>query len=164
MHTITKLSPNHLSGSAETGRRVLIVSYYFPPRPAIASLRIRGLAKYLSEYGWSPVILTAALPAEPERRFEVVQTAYPGGATSQWKQKLGLDKAKGFQEQIGITPASREGKVSITSKLVNVAKAIIAYPDDEKTWYPFAVSEGHKLIKSRKFDAIISSAGPIPVI
>jgi len=118
------------------------------------------LAKYLSEYGWSPVILTAALPAEPERRFEVVQTAYPGGATSQWKQKLGLDKAKGFQEQIGITPASRKGKVSIINKFVNIARAIVAYPDDEKTWYPFAVSEGHKLIKSGQFDAIISSAGP----
>mgnify|MGYP003773668271 CR=1 FL=1 len=146
--------------SSMSKKTVLIVSYYFPPRPAIASLRIRGLAKYLSEYGWSPVILTAALPAEPERRFVVVQTTYPGGALSSWKRKLGFAQDKGFQEQIGITPASREGKVSITSKLVNVAKAIIAYPDDEKTWYPFAVSEGHKLIKSRKFDAIISSAGP----
>lgn len=141
-------------------KTVLIISYYFPPRPAIASLRIRGLAKYLSAYGWSPVILTAALPAEPESRFEVVQTIYPGGATSRWKQKLGLEKDKGFQEQIGITLPSREGKVSITSKFVNIAKAIIAYPDDEKEWYPFAVNEGHMLIKSRQFDAIISSAGP----
>lgn len=142
-------------------RRVLIITYYFPPRPGVASLRLRGLAKYLPEYGWEPVILTAALPGEPEHRFKVVQTPYPGDATACWKRKLGLAPDKGFQEQIGVPWALREGKTSLTNKMVNVIKAVIAYPDEQKGWYPFALRVGHDLLKRERFDALLSSSGPV---
>ncbi len=142
------------------GRRVLMITYYFPPRPGSASLRLRGLAKYLPEYGWEPVILTAALPGEPEDRFKVVQTPYPGDATACWKRRLGLAPDKGFQEQLGIPRALREGRASFTSRVVSLAKAIIAYPDDQKGWYSFAVSAGHDLLKRERFDALLSSSGP----
>lgn len=54
-------------------KRVLIVTYYFSPRPGVASLRLKGLAKYLPEFGWHPVILTATLPEKPDPRFQVIQ-------------------------------------------------------------------------------------------
>lgn len=144
------------------GRRVLVIAYYFPPRPGVGSLRAKGLAKYLPEYGWEPIILTAALPEKPESRFKVVETPYPGDVTAYWKRKLGLAADKGFQEQIGIPRALREGKTSFfTRRVITLAKAFIAYPDDQKTWYPFAVSAGRDLLKMEKFDALISSSGPV---
>jgi len=143
------------------GKRVLVITYYFPPRPSIASLRLRGLAKYLPEYGWEATILTAALPGEPEPRFTVVQTPYPGDATACWKRKLGLSPNKGLQEQIGIPRSIRESKASFTTRVINLAKAIIAYPDDQKGWYPFAVSAGHDLLNKERFDALLSSSGPV---
>ena len=103
-------------------KRVLIITYYFPPRPGIASLRLRGLAKYLPEFGWEPVILTAALPGIPDQRFKVIQTSYPGDITALLKKKLGLNSSKGFQEQIGIPLAIREGKKSFTRKLITIIK------------------------------------------
>lgn len=142
-------------------KRVLVITYYFPPRPGVASLRLRGLAKYLPEYGWKPVILTAALPGKPEHHFKVIQTPYPGDATARWKRKLGLVPNKGFQEQVGIPRALREGRGSFTTKVINVAKAFIAYPDDQKGWYPFALSAGHDLLRKERFDALISSSGPV---
>ncbi|MEJ5376110.1 MAG: glycosyltransferase [bacterium] len=142
------------------GKRVLIITYYFPPRPGVASIRLRGLAKYLPQYGWEPVVLTAALPGEPEPRFNVVQTLYPGDASARWKRKLGLAPGKGFQQQIGIPRALREGRASFTSRVVSLAKAIIAYPDEQKGWCPFAVSAGHDLLKRERFDALLSSSGP----
>ncbi|HDN74462.1 MAG TPA: hypothetical protein ENG16_05540 [Archaeoglobus sp.] len=143
------------------GRRVLVITYYFPPRPGVASLRLRGLAKFLPEYGWEPVILTAALPGKPEPCFKVVQTPYPGDVTARWKRRLGLAADKGFQEQIRIPRALRERKGSFTTKVFNLAKAIIAYPDDQKGWYPFAVEVGHDLLKNGEFDALLSSSGPV---
>jgi glycosyltransferase involved in cell wall biosynthesis len=148
-------------GDIVMSKRVLVITYYFPPRPDIASLRLRGLAKYLPEYGWEPVILTAALPGKPESCFKVVQTAYPGDATACWKRKLGLRPDKGFQEQIGVPRALRESEGSFTSKLLTLAKAIIAYPDEQKSWYPFAVSVGHDLLTRERFDALLSSSSPV---
>lgn len=143
------------------GRRVLVISYYFPPRPGVASLRLRGLAKYLPEYGWEPVILTAVLPGEPEGGFRVIQTFYPGDATACWKRRLGLVGDKGFQEQIGVPRALRESRTSLTSRIVNVIKAVIAYPDEQKGWYPFALRAGQDLLKRERFDALLSSSGPV---
>ncbi|MCP9236796.1 glycosyltransferase [Lewinella sp. JB7] len=40
-------------------KRVLIISYYWPPSGGIAVLRCLKFAKYLRRYGWEPVIFTA---------------------------------------------------------------------------------------------------------
>lgn len=142
-------------------RKVLVITYYFPPRPGVGSLRLMGIAKYLPEYGWEPVILTAALPGEPEHRFKVIQTPYPGDATVCWKRKLGLAADKGFQEQIKIPRNLRESKASLTKTIIKIARAFIAYPDDQIGWYPFAVNAGHDLLNREQFNALISSSGPV---
>ncbi len=40
-------------------KRVLIISYYWPPSGGIAVLRCLKFAKYLRQYGWEPVVFTA---------------------------------------------------------------------------------------------------------
>jgi len=140
---------------------VLIITYRFPPRPGIGSLRLRGLAKYLPKFGWEPVILTAALPKAPDKQFQVIQTPYPGDVTALLKKKLHLDPDKGFQEQVGIPLAIREGKRSFTTKIITLIKELLAYPDEQKNWYPFAVETGTKVMREKKFKAIISSSGPV---
>ena len=57
-------------------KRVLVITYHFPPRPAVASLRPLGLARYLPEFAWEAVILTAALPGRPDPHFRVIETQY----------------------------------------------------------------------------------------
>jgi len=42
-----------------SGKKVLIISYYWPPSGGIAVLRCLKWAKYLREYGWEPVVYTA---------------------------------------------------------------------------------------------------------
>jgi glycosyltransferase involved in cell wall biosynthesis len=142
-------------------KRVLIVTYYFPPRAGVASIRLKGLAKYLPHFGWEVVVLTARLPGEPDRRFKVVQTHYPGDVSAIFKERLGLQPDKGFQEQIGIPLEIREGKSSFTKKVVIKLKGIFAYPDEQKYWYKYAVEEGKKLLRKRRFDALVSSSGPV---
>lgn len=142
-------------------RKVLIITYYFPPRVGVASLRLRGLAKYLPEFGWKPVILTPTLPGVPEQRFQIIQTPYPGDAIAIWKEKLHLRPDKGFQEQLGIPRVAREGKRSLTSRLLMLAKEVICYPDEHKIWYPFAIDMGQDLLRRERFDALLSSSSPV---
>ncbi|MCB9297348.1 MAG: glycosyltransferase [Lewinellaceae bacterium] len=40
-------------------KKVLIISYYWPPSGGIGVLRCLKIAKYLRQYGWEPVIFTA---------------------------------------------------------------------------------------------------------
>jgi len=141
-------------------KRVLIITFYFPPRPGIASLRLRGLAKYLPEFGWEPVILTAKLPGMAEPQYHVIETPYPGDVTSLWKRKLGLAPNMGFQEQLRVPRALRESRNSLTGKVVCYIKGLIAYPDEQKHWFSFAVNAGDNLLKSNHVDVLLSSFGP----
>lgn len=142
-------------------KRVLIITYYFPPRAGVASIRLKGLAKYLPHFGWEVVVLTASLPREPDKSFRVVQTQYPGDVSAVFKRRLGLQPDKGFQEQIGIPLEMREGKFSFTKRAVVKLKGIFAYPDEQKYWYKYAVEKGRELLQKSRFDAVISSSGPV---
>lgn len=142
-------------------KKVLIITYYFPPRPGVASLRLKGLAKYLPEFGWEPVILTAVLPGVPDKSFRVIQTSYPGDESALLKKKLHLQPDKGLQEQVGVPLSIRGGRKSFTTNIITFIKEIVAYPDEQKNWYPFAVEAGEKIIKENNFEAIISSSGPV---
>ncbi len=148
-------------------KRVLIVTYFFPPRPGVASLRLRGLAKYLPEFGWEPTILTARLPAEPDSKFKVVETYYPGNVWDSLKKMFGLSIEREMRDQL--YDPDNKIETSLRFKLLKLASKIpserligsfIAYPDAMKNWYPFAVEKGEELLKNEKFDAILSSFGP----
>ena len=39
-------------------KNALIITYHFPPMPAIGGVWLYGLAKYLPECGWNPIVLT----------------------------------------------------------------------------------------------------------
>ena len=57
-------------------KKVLIIAYAFPPRPAIGSVRPMVLAKHLPQFGWEPLILTANLPGPAPEGIQVIQTDY----------------------------------------------------------------------------------------
>lgn len=46
------------SGSAPAGRRLLLISYFFPPAQASGSLRWQKLSHYAAERGWSVDVIT----------------------------------------------------------------------------------------------------------
>ncbi|MBC7231416.1 MAG: glycosyltransferase family 4 protein [Actinobacteria bacterium] len=137
-----------------------MITYYFPPRPGIASLRLRGLAKYLPEFGWDVVVLTPELPDMPEPRYDVVQTDYPGEATDVWKKRFGLGTDKRLQDQVGIPRAISESKYSPVLKAINLLRAVIAFPDEQRGWLRPATQAGMRLLAENRFDAIISSHRP----
>jgi len=139
-------------------KKVLIISYHFPPRPTTGGLRIQGLAKYLPEFGWEPIILTPTLLNHPDTKFRVIQTSYSDIITY-WKKRFGLRPEKGVKEQFGII--TNKGKKSLIDSILIFLEEIIAYPDSQKGWYKFAVDAGDKLLQKEDFDAIISSSSPV---
>lgn len=139
-------------------KKVLIISYYFLEQEAIGSIRIRGLAKFLPEFGWDPVILTVKVPGKSEPGFNVVETFYQS-KQKKLKESLGFKANEAVKDQLGL-PAYKTKKLLI-DYIFYIWLEIFCYPDSQKSWYKFAVDAGKKLLKNDSFDAIISSSYPL---
>ena len=142
-------------------KKVLLITPYFPPQDNIGGVRARGLAKYLPEFGYEPVILTVALPSAPEARFRVVQTEYPGDVYDVLAKRLGISPTRGMRDRVGDALATANRKNVVIRWLVWFAKSIITYPDHFKTWYPYALKAGAGILEKGKMDAVISSTPPM---
>lgn len=136
-------------------KKVLIITYFFPPNPEIASVRLGGLAKFLPESGWEPTILTPRLSLPFDQECRVITTD-PSDLLIEWKQKFGFAVTKTMREQLGAI----NKKDTLIDYCLNFTKEIIAYPDYCKGWYRKAMPVARHLLNNKKFDAIVSSAGP----
>jgi hypothetical protein len=139
----------------EMTKKVLIITYHFPPRPSVASIRLGGLAKFLPEFGWEPTILTAKLPSDPDPRYRVIEIR-ESDILLEWKKRLGFSSDKTFRDQLGQTGK----KDTYIDHFLHVVREVIAYPDYNKNWKGYAIPVARDLLKQEKFDAIISSSGP----
>jgi len=139
-------------------KKVLIISYYYLEQEAIGSIRIRGLAKFLPEFGWEPVILTVKVPGKSEPRFNVVETFYQD-KQKKLKENLGFKADEAVKDQLGL-PVYKNKKLLI-DYVFYTWQEIFCYPDLEKSWYKFAVDAGETLLENDSFDAMISSSSPV---
>ena len=138
-------------------KKVLIISYFFNQKEQIGSIRLRGLAKYLPQFGWEPTILTVKSPESSEMDFRTIETEYSDLMTN-WKKRLGLNLDKSVQAQFGTS--SNKNQNGIINSLVHMWMEIFAYPDPYKNWYKPAVEAGNELLKNEKFDLVLSSSSP----
>jgi hypothetical protein len=143
--------------------KVLIVTYHFPPRPTVGGLRPLGLARYLPEFGWQAVILTAALPGRPDPKFEVVETPRRDSAVLRLGSRLfGLNTEQPLMAQT----AQLKNKLRIRSErspldvLLTAVGEVTAYPDPQKGWRAYAVEAGGNILRQQHVKAIISTSPP----
>jgi len=143
-------------------KKVLIVSYHFPPRPTVGSLRPLGLAKYLPEFGWDATILTARLPGSPAPEFEVIETPYKD-ALGFGKRLLRLDSEQNLMTQVAQLKKKMHirSEKSVLDLLLKAWGEVTAYPDPQKGWKLFAIEAGNDFLKRERVDAIISTSSPV---
>ncbi len=139
-------------------KRILIISFFSSDKRAYASVRINGFAKYLPQFGWEPVILTARSPFPPDSRFNVVESDYED-IFKKWRLRFGLQSNENIKT-IFTNENTNIFKNTAINHLIQIGQEIIAYPDAYIGWKKFAVDCGSKLLEQNKFDAILSSSGP----
>ena len=141
--------------------KVLVLTFAFPPKPSIASVRMEGLAKYLPRHGWDPTFLTIQLPGDPDPSYRVLQTPDPGTVTGQFKKKMRLDPGEGLQQQLGIPDQISHAKRPITGKITKRLEGWISYPDNRKLWKPIAMEYLRDLFSREAYQVLLSSSFPI---
>lgn len=139
-------------------KKVLIIARSFNQTQTIGSVRLRGLAKYLPDYGWQPTILAGGNSSPLTRDFRVIETPFVDRRT-RWKKKFNLNEDKPIIEKHDIIKKHKESR--ILNIILSIYHEIFSYPDAYISWYPIAVKEGKRLISEEHFDAIISSSSPV---
>jgi len=130
--------------------------------PHLGSLRPSGLAKYLPEFGWEAVILTATLPGRPAPELRVIETPYRD-TLGFGRRLVGLDSEQSLMTQI----AQLKKRLHIKSErsLLDLLLAsfgeIFAYPDLQKGWKSFAIEAGTDFLQRESVDAMISTSSPV---
>lgn len=139
-------------------KKVLIITllYYYSE----TNVLVERLARYLPEFGWQPIILTASLSQKSAAPFKIIETPYRGtfGFLKKWLRISASD-------DIGAQFKKKMGLTSKKSRLLDFAFTRIGelfnYPDGDKGWKDFAIKAGSELLENEHVDAIISSSAPV---
>jgi len=153
------INVKHLKKDMErNSQKVLIVSFFFNQTERIGSVRLRGLAKYLPEFGWDPVILTANESAHPINQSNIYETSFED-TIGQREKKISLPSNTTLNEQGNIP--TRKTNNGIIYSLLRFLHEIITYPDITINWSTTAIKKGNEILRENHIDAIISSSSPI---
>jgi glycosyltransferase involved in cell wall biosynthesis len=139
--------------------RVLLISYHYPPRPSVGSLRPAGLAKYLPEFGWEPIVLTPTFPGRDIHGTQVWETGYRD-VIADWKRRFGLNPQAGLHAQLNLPLSAMPTSSKWYTKIMDFAWVCLTYPDANKGWTPFALEAISEFNRSQRAHAIISTGPP----
>jgi len=141
-------------------KRVLLITHIYPPNPEVGSLRPAGLAKYLTSFGWQPIVLTVKLPGSRPSGSPVVETDYED-VLQTWKMRFGLEGTRSLHEQMGLPLAQKRDSKLLHTKILSLMRYALTFPDATKGWIPFATEALYELKKTEKIDAILTTSPPI---
>lgn len=144
---------------SHTKRKVLVISYAWPPMEGIGLVRALKFAKYLPENGWEPIIVTikSETPDTPSPSgMKVFRTEYRD-VVDDIKNIFIRNKTalKNGKAGMGTYDADKKKK-----KAPSFIREMILIPDDQIGWYKFAVEEGRKIVESEDIGLIISTSPP----
>jgi len=148
-------------------RKLLLVSYQFPPVGGIPVQRALSLARYLPEEGWTIHVLTAANPSVPTldpgllsrvpKTVRITRTFTPE-IPYRWKQAIWkmLGGSKKAQQQV----ATPEAKSHPTTSGVMGRLRGLFNPDPEVVWVPFAIRAARRIMRREEIGTVLVTAPP----
>lgn len=152
---------NAMSQSA-TPRRVLIISYYWPPAGGPGVQRVLKFAKYLPVFGWEATILTVksgeyqAFDNSLISDINAEQKIFKTGSIGFY----GLFKKISGQKSIPTHQLSGGTGDTLFARISRWIRLNLVLPDGRIGWYPFAVRKGRDIIDKEKIDLVFSSGPP----
>ncbi len=146
-------------------KRVLIITYYWPPSGGSGVQRWLKFVKYLREFGWEPVVYTPENPEMPSsdtsllsevsEDIEIIKTKI-WEPYSFYKRFIGKKKS----EKINTGFLSESKKPKLTEALSVWIRGNIFIPDARKFWIKPSVKFLKKYLADNPVDAMVSTGPP----
>jgi glycosyltransferase involved in cell wall biosynthesis len=142
-------------------RRVLFISYPFPPVGGAGVQRTTKFVKYLRYYGWQPSVLTVSNPSVPARDNSLIgdipdQTIVCRAKTLEPGYRVKNMLSAGTGNTGAGTNFLRSVGKAIFRRVIN----LFLQPDAQVLWIPDAVRQGKRLLVQIQHHAIIATAPP----
>lgn len=147
-------------------RRLLVITYHFPPDGAIGGQRWAGLSKYLARLGWEVHVITASAAGSQQsipnvhrhfrRRRRTLNDVYLA-ATGRFRQRSATDR------QLGPENPDLPQRSSLLKPVAAVRRILgssMDLPDYGRGWVGTATVAARALLRERKFDVVITSGPP----
>ncbi|HEY8469924.1 MAG TPA: glycosyltransferase [Longimicrobiales bacterium] len=143
-------------------RRLLVITYHYPPDGSVGGLRWAGYAKYLARLGWEVHVITAAEAA----------TAVPGVHVHTCRRARTLnDTYNAVMRRIrSARPAAAAGSGAAAPatipapSLIRLIRAelaaLLVIPDYARGWLLKSAWMARRLLRRMSFDAVVSSGPP----
>lgn len=145
-------------------KKILVITYYWPPSGGAGVQRWLKFVKYLPEFGWEPVVYTPSNPENPVDDNQLLKDI-PDGIeiikTPIWEPYDLYKKFVGRKKDDKINSAflNENRKTGITEKLSVWIRGNFFIPDARKFWIRPSIRFLSEYLKKNKID-VIASTGP----
>ena len=146
-------------------KKVLLITYYWPPSGGAGVQRVLKMGKYFQEYGWKPIIYTAENPAYPiidESLLKDIPSELTVIKGPIWEPYELYKKftGQGKKEKVYSGFLNEKKKLSFTKKLSIWIRGNFFIPDARRFWIKPSTKLLTEYLKENPVDAIISSGPP----
>jgi glycosyltransferase involved in cell wall biosynthesis len=145
-------------------KKVLIITYYWPPSGKASLHWPLDIARYFPQYGWEPVVLTVEEEkfSHPDESLLKSSEWIKTFRTKTWepfslyKKFTGREKDSQLiaSETISTTNKSLSHRISVWIRMN------LFVPDARAGWYPYAVKAGKEIISQENISGVISVGPP----
>ncbi len=147
----------------ESQKRILVLTYYWPPAGGPGVQRILKFIKYLHQYGWDVHVLTVrqgeypAIDHSLERDIPQGVQVYKTPSFEPYRlYKWLFHRRKGGIDTFELSKAPR----SLIQRLFYWIRMNLFIPDARIGWYPWVVWRGLRIIRAVRPDVILSTSPP----
>jgi len=146
-------------------KKVLIVTYYWPPAGGAGVQRVLKFAKYLPQFGWQPIILTVENPDCPVIDDSLLNDIPPECKVYKTKaiEPFELYKkitGKNKSDKIPSDVLANSKNLTFAEKIARWIRINLFIPDAKIGWKYYAIKKAKRIIEQEKIDIIFSTSPP----
>lgn len=145
--------------NTQSPKRVLFVSYLFPPTGGVGVHRVSKFVKYLPQFGWNSSVLTVSNPSVP-LVDESLTRDIPAGTLI--RRAKTYEPGYAIKNSVAGGSGARKGNpiVRLAKSFARKVANTVLQPDAQILWHPQAYRAGLKLLQEVPHDAIIATGPP----
>jgi glycosyltransferase involved in cell wall biosynthesis len=160
-----------------TAKKVLLITYSFPPKGGPGVQRNLKFVKYFPEFGWKPFVLTSKDLFYPVKDYDllkeipstavIIRTETLDPLRIFYLLKLFISKIKKSKKNELAKDVKKVAvnESSLFYKIYRLIRRWFFIPDSAILWLPFALWKGYFLVKREKIEVLIGSCpGPSSLI
>lgn len=155
----------------KNAKKILLISYLFPPVGGPRSIRWAYFTDYLSTKGYHIDVLTIS-PSRNYPRFGEENKRLISSSICVYRTYPGLgyrvafgSRTRGRSTDRAEAKGSKLGLIDLIKNIYRILGVRYALlPDEMMEWLPWAIRAGYKLVRDRNYDLIISNDFPNHIV